>query len=174
MTFRIKGLWEKRLCEGTSGNVLKHEINKHTKINLPNCSAVQCYPENLQRFSLSSSDNVLVSIHGCDKYSGKQESQGINVWCSLGFQDSLQAIILGMSGQEVGDTKVIDKKSKEREGRLYIYMSLLTGCSQKLSPFLQCSGPPAKRMLPSITGWVFSNQIAIMTIPHRHAQRPTC
>lgn len=123
MTFRIKGLWEKRLCEGTSGNVLKHEINKHTKINLPNCSAVQCYPENLQRFSLSSSDNVLVSIHGCDKYSGKQESQGINVWCSLGFQDSLQAIILGMSGQEVCDTKVIDKKSKEREGRyMYIYV----------------------------------------------------
>lgn len=40
MAFRIKGLWDKHLCEGTSGNVLKCEINKHTKINLPNCSAV--------------------------------------------------------------------------------------------------------------------------------------
>lgn len=94
----------------------------------------------------------------------KKESQGINVWCGLGFQDSLQAIILGMSGQEAGDTKVIDK-SKERKD---------TDFSQKLSPFLQCSGPPAKRMLPSIMDWVFSNQITIMTIPHRHAQRPTC
>lgn len=173
MAFRIKGLWEKRLCEGTSGNVLKHEINKHTKINLPNCSAVQCNPENLQRFPLCGSDNVLVSIHCCDKYSGKQDSQGINVWCGLGFQDSLQAIILGVSGQEAGDTKVIDKKSKEREG-IYIYIPLLIGCSQKLSPFLQCSGPPAKRIVPSITGWVCSNQITIKTIPHRHAQRPTC
>lgn len=134
------------------------------KINLPNCSAVQCYP---------GSDNVLASIHCCDKYSGEKESQGINVWCCLGFQDSLQVIILGMSGQEAGDTKVIDKTKKERED-IYIYTSLLTGCSQKLSPFLQCSGPPAKRMLPSITDWVFSNQITIMTIPHRHAQRPTC
>lgn len=143
MAFRIKGLWEKRLCEGTSGNVLKHEINKHTKINLPNCSAVQCNPENLQRFPLCGSDNVLVSIHCCDKYSGKQDSQGINVWCGLGFQDSLQAIILGVSGQEAGDTKVIDKESKEIEGMylclLVALRSFLLSCSvQDPLPREQC------------------------------------